>query len=132
MSHKEPELYIKQGFSPNAPIFFFFFGAISFIIALLFSLPPRRNSDPGSHSRLFSPLPLHYGSCLSFLSREDINSTLSSLVDSRRTRPYLDYCRPHWCTALVWYCCWDAGKPTKNTSKRVSINVYINRQKLAA
>ena len=28
-----------------------------FIFALLFSLPPSHNSDPGSHSRLFSPLP---------------------------------------------------------------------------
>ena len=35
-----------------------FFFPIPFIIfALLFSLPPSRNSDPGSHSRLFSPLP---------------------------------------------------------------------------
>ena len=28
-----------------------------------FSIPPSRNSDPGSHRRLFFP-PLHYGSCL--------------------------------------------------------------------
>ena len=39
-----------------------------------------RNSDPGSHSRLFSP-PTHYGSCLGFLSRGDFSSFL---VDSRR------------------------------------------------
>ena len=45
-----------------------------------YSLPPSRNSDPGSHSRLLSP-PAHYGSCLAFLSREDFSS---SLVDSRR------------------------------------------------
>ena len=32
----------------------------------LYSLPPSRNSDPGSHSRLFSP-PTHYGSCLAFV-----------------------------------------------------------------
>ena len=39
---------------------------IPFIIfALLFSLPPSRNSDPGSHGRLFSP-PTHYGSCIAF------------------------------------------------------------------
>ena len=39
------------------------------IFALLFSLPPSRNSDPGSHSRLFSP-PTHYGSCLAcFIAR---------------------------------------------------------------
>ena len=48
--------------------------SIPFIIfALLFSLPPSRNSDPGSHSMLFSP-PTHYGSCLVFLSREDFSS----------------------------------------------------------
>ena len=46
-----------------------------------YSLPPSRDSDPGSHSRLFS-LPTHYGSCLEF-HREKI-SALSSLVDSRR------------------------------------------------
>ena len=46
---------------------------IPFIVfALLFSLPPSRNSDPGSHSILFSPPP-HYGSCLAFLSREDFS-----------------------------------------------------------
>ena len=39
--------------------------------------PSSRNSDPGSHSRLFSP-PTHYGSCLPFLYFS------SSLVDSRR------------------------------------------------
>ena len=49
-----------------------------------FLLPPTRNSDPGSYSRLFSPLPstvraLHcYG---------EKTSTLSSLVDSRRIAP---------------------------------------------
>ena len=46
--------------------FFLFFFSIPFIIfALLFSLPPSRNSDPGSHSRLFST-PTRYGSCLGF------------------------------------------------------------------
>ena len=52
--------------------------------ALLFSLPPSRNSDPESHSRLFSPLPtmvraLHF-------HREKIPA-LCSLVDSRRIVP---------------------------------------------
>ena len=46
-----------------------------------FSFPPSRNSDPGSHSRLFSPPTPQYGSRLAFLSREDFSS---SLVDSRR------------------------------------------------
>ena len=55
---------------------FFLSSFFPFIIfALLFSLPPSRNSnsDPGSHSRLFSP-PIHYGSCLAFLSRENFSS----------------------------------------------------------
>ena len=59
-------------------LFFFscsFFSISSIFFALLFSLPPinSRNSDPGSHSRLFSP-PTHYGSCLAFLPREDFSS----------------------------------------------------------
>ena len=50
----------------SRPFFCFFFFSIPFTsFALLFSLPPSRNSDPGSHSRLFSP-PTHYGSCLAF------------------------------------------------------------------
>ena len=40
---------------------------------LVFSLPPSGYSDPGSHSRLFSPPP-QYGSCLAFLSPEDFSS----------------------------------------------------------
>ena len=67
---------------------FFFFHPIYLVLciivfALLFSFPPinSRNSDPESHSRLFSPLPstvraLHF-------YREKV-SALSSLVDSRR------------------------------------------------
>ena len=65
------------------PLLFYFFPffSIPFIIfALLFSLPPSRNSDQGSHSRLFPPPP-YYGSCLAILSRGDFSS---SLVDSRR------------------------------------------------
>ena len=63
-------------------IFFFLFFLFSFLLfpshlriifALLFSLPPSRNSDPGSHSRLFSP-PTHYGSCLAFLRRKYFSS----------------------------------------------------------
>ena len=37
---------------------------------LFFCLPPSRNSDPGSHSRLFSPL-LRFVPCI--LSREDFS-----------------------------------------------------------
>ena len=51
------------------------------LLSSFYSLPPSRNSDSGSHSRLFFP-PTHYGSCLAFF-REKI-SALSSLVDSHR------------------------------------------------
>ena len=67
---------------PVARTVVLFFFSIPFIISpFCFSLPPSRNSDPGSHSRLLSPLPttvraLHF-------YRENI-SALSSLVDSRR------------------------------------------------
>ena len=44
----------------------------------LLSLPPRRWSDPGSHSGFFSTLP-HYGTCLgAFLSRERVQPFLLS------------------------------------------------------
>ena len=47
--------------------FFFFFYPIHYLRpSITVYLPPRRNSDPGSHSSLFSP-PTHYGSCLAFL-----------------------------------------------------------------
>ena len=69
------------------PLLFLFFSfsffSIPFIIfTILFSLPPSRNSDPGSHSRLFFSLPttvraLHF-------YRENISAP-SSLVDLRRT-----------------------------------------------
>ena len=36
---------------------FFFFHAIYYLRPSFFSLPPSRSSDPGSHSRLFFPLP---------------------------------------------------------------------------
>ena len=39
----------------------------SHLLSSPFSLPPSRNSDPGSHRRLFSP-PTHCGSCLALLS----------------------------------------------------------------
>ena len=60
----------------------FFFSMTFIIFALLFSIPPSRNSDPGSHSRLFCPpYPLRFVPCIFY--REKI-SALSSLVDSRR------------------------------------------------
>ena len=45
--------------------FFVFFLSHS-LSSPFYSLPPSRNSDPGSHSRLFFPHPPRYGSCLAF------------------------------------------------------------------
>ena len=44
------------------------FRSIPFIVfVLLFSLPPSRNPDPGSHSRLFStPNPPRFAPCIFF------------------------------------------------------------------
>ena len=63
-----------------AHIYFFPIAFVTF--ALVISLPPSRNSDPGSHSRLFFP-PTHDCSCLAFFSRED-SSSFSYLIGSRR------------------------------------------------
>ena len=53
---------------PGHVYFFLFLFSCSFPSPLLSSpfcsLPPSRNSDAGSHSRLFSPT--HYGSCRAF------------------------------------------------------------------
>ena len=62
---------------------FFFFSILLIFFALLFSLPPARNSDPGSHSRLFSPH-THYRSCLAFLSREDLSCFFPRRLASNR------------------------------------------------
>ena len=51
-----------------------------------YSLSPSRNSDPGSHSRLFSP-PTHYGPCLAFLSRQDISSFFPRRLESNCAYP---------------------------------------------
>ena len=48
------------------------------IFALLLSLPPSRNSDPGSHSRLFSPpYPLRF---VPYFHREKISAISLSLL----------------------------------------------------
>ena len=51
---------------------YLFFYILFIILALLFSLPPNRNSDPGSHGRLFPPprSALRFAPCV-FISRED-------------------------------------------------------------
>ena len=61
-----------------------FFSVPFTTFALLFSLPPRRRSDPGSHSRLFSPFSTTVRA-LNFY-RETIFDPFS-LVDSRRIVP---------------------------------------------
>ena len=66
----------------KAFVFLFFFATTLIMFALLFPLPLTRNSNPGSHSRLFFPSPLRTVRALHFY-REKI-SALSPLVDSRR------------------------------------------------
>ena len=78
---------------PGKFFFFFFFPMPFIMFALLFSLPPSRSSDPGSHSRLFPPLPttvraLHF-------YRAKI-SALSSLVR---------YTSTHHTYTYTWYVC---------------------------
>ena len=62
----------------------FFFPILFIYVRSCLSPPSSRNADPGSHSRLFSPLPttvraLHF--------YREKSSALSSLVDSRRIVP---------------------------------------------
>ena len=75
-------------------LFFVFIPVI--VLALVFSLPPinSRNSDPESHSRLFSP-PTHCGSCLAFLKREDFSSFFP-----RRLASNCAYPRPRTLSAV--------------------------------
>ena len=61
--------------------YFLFHFILCIRFSLLFSFPPSRNSDPGSHSRLFSPLPTSVRA-LHFYPEKTL--ALSSLVDSRR------------------------------------------------
>ena len=63
---------------------FFFCSSYLFSSPFLFSLPGRI-PDPGSQSRLFSPL-LHNGTRLAFLSQDGFIGTFF-LVDSRRIVP---------------------------------------------
>ena len=65
----------------------------SIIFALLFPLPPSRNSDLESHIRLF-PSPLHYGSCLASFSREDISYFFPRRLASKWHQKIPQVCRP--------------------------------------
>ena len=77
------------------PFFFFFsFSPIPFIIfALLVLLPPidGRNSDPGSHCRLFFPLPTWYGPCLGIFVARIIQHFLPSPPTRVELCPYRRY-----------------------------------------
>ena len=83
---------------PDTVLFFsFFFFFPSHVLSSPFSslsllYTCSRNSDLGSHSRLFSPTP--YGSCLAFFCREMI-SALYSLVDVLKALV-------HWATGEGW------------------------------
>ena len=69
----------------KAFVFLFFFATTLIMFALLFPLPLTRNSNPGSHSRLFFPSPLRTVRALHFYREK--TWALSSLVDSRRIVP---------------------------------------------
>ena len=60
---------------------FFFFCHPVYYPRTILALPPRIDSDPGSHIEPVSPLPTAAHAFI-FLSREEI-SMFSSLVDSR-------------------------------------------------
>ena len=62
----------------------FYFSTPFIIFTGLVLVPPSRNSDPGSHSRLFSPLPTAVRA-LHFYREKD--SALSAIVDWRRIVP---------------------------------------------
>ena len=60
-----------------------FFPSHFIVVALLFSLPPSRSSEPGTHSRLFPPLPttvraLHF-------YRKKMSALPSSIITRNRT-----------------------------------------------
>ena len=60
------------------------------IFAFLFSLPPSRNSDPGSHTRLFSPSsPLRFVPCIFIARRFQLFLPSSTRVQLNRACPTL-------------------------------------------
>ena len=63
---------------------FFFSHPIFIVFALLVLLPLSRNPDPGSHSRLFSPLST---TVLALHFFREKGAALSALVDSRLIVP---------------------------------------------
>ena len=65
---------------------FVFFHPIYYLTPFC-SLPPSRNSDAGSHSRLFPP-PTYCGSSLAFLSREDFSSFFPRRLASNCAYPH--------------------------------------------
>ena len=66
----------------------FFFDPIYYLRPSFLSHPPSRNSDPGSHSRFFSPPP-HYGSCVAFFIARKISAL--SFADSYSIEWYINH-----------------------------------------
>ena len=59
-----------------------FFSSIPLIVfALLFPLPPSRNSDLGSHSRLISPPALQFLPCISIAKKNQLFLASSTRVE---------------------------------------------------
>ena len=85
------------------PYLFSSFSIPFIIFALLFSLPPRLNSDPGSHSRLFSQ-PTHDGSCLAFsiARRFQLFLPSSTRVECAYTRQALSASDPFYIFANLF------------------------------
>ena len=61
------------------------FFASHFLPSPFFSLPPKRNSDPGSRSRFFSPS-THYGSCFAFFIARRFQLSPRRLASNMKTQ----------------------------------------------
>ena len=79
ISFVPPTYVLREGLIEKLLDFFFFtffFSTVPFVIfALRFSLPPSRNTDPGSRTIAGSspPYPLRFAPCVFFQSREDLD-----------------------------------------------------------
>ena len=90
-------------------IFFsFFFSTLFIVFALLVLHPPSRGSDPGSHSRLFYPLPTTV--CASRFYREKD----SAVFFPRRLASNCAYPRCKWRSRQLF----NAEIPTRDINSR--------------
>ena len=80
-----------------------------------YSLHPSRNSDPGSHSRLFSP-PTQNDSCLALLSREDFSSFFPRRLAS-------DCAYPRWALSVAVPFLFERSEFLIDTSQKKSLRV---------